>query len=63
MGRVGAYHDGRLSGFHHRTSECSVGQLIPRDRRLLGTGGKPLCEECRTLLTVQEQTLGTGGTE
>lgn len=38
-----------LSGVHHNDSNCNTGNNIERENLRQGTGGKPLCQECRRL--------------
>lgn len=34
---------------HHNDSNCNTGNNIEQENRRSGTGGKPLCTECRRL--------------
>lgn len=34
---------------HHNNTRCTTGNNIERENRRSGTGGKPLCSECRGL--------------
>jgi hypothetical protein len=34
---------------HHDNTSCNTGNNIERENRREGTGGKPLCTECRGL--------------
>lgn len=34
---------------HHNNSNCNTGNNIEAENRRSGTGGKPLCEECKDL--------------
>lgn len=34
---------------HHNHTECNTGNNIERENLRAGTGGKPLCRECREL--------------
>jgi hypothetical protein len=34
---------------HHNNTSCNTGNNIERENRREGTGGKPLCQECRGL--------------
>ena len=34
---------------YHDNSACQTGQQIPREKRLKGNEGKPLCKECDNL--------------
>lgn len=45
---VGAWHSIK-SDKHHNNSNCNTGNNIERENRQPGTGGKPLCEECKRL--------------
>ncbi len=33
--------------FHHNNDACAVGQAIPKESRRSGTGGKPVCADCK----------------
>lgn len=46
MARVSAWHSVN-SGVHHVCTNCNTGNNIERENRRPGTGGKPLCKECR----------------
>ena len=37
------------SGVYHNNSNCNTGNNIERENLRSGTGGKPLCKECRDL--------------
>lgn len=37
----------KKSGVHHVCSNCNTGNNIEQENRQPGTGGKPLCSECR----------------
>jgi hypothetical protein len=34
---------------HHNNSRCGPGSEIPAHNRVAGTGGKPLCKDCKQL--------------
>lgn len=34
---------------HHNNTECNSGNNIEKENLQQGTGGKPLCEECKKL--------------
>lgn len=34
---------------HHNNTKCGPGSEIPPHNRVSGTGGKPLCQDCRHL--------------
>ena len=34
---------------HHNNTKCGPGSEIPPHNRVEGTGGKPLCEDCKKL--------------
>lgn len=36
---------------HHDNTNCNTGNNIEKENLRQGTGGKPLCEECRRLNT------------
>jgi hypothetical protein len=38
-----------LSNVHHNDTNCNTGNNIERENLRSGTGGKPLCAECRRL--------------
>lgn len=37
------------AGVHHNDTNCNTGNNIERENLAAGTGGKPLCQECRRL--------------
>ena len=37
------------SDVHHNNTNCNTGNNIERENIRQGTGGKPLCEECKNL--------------
>lgn len=37
------------SNVHHDNTNCNTGNNIERENLRAGTGGRPLCEECRRL--------------
>lgn len=37
------------SNFHHNNTDCNTGNNIEVENRRPGTGGKPLCTECKRL--------------
>lgn len=37
------------SNVHHDNTDCNTGNNIERENLRSGTGGKPLCSECRNL--------------
>lgn len=47
--RVAPYHSINLSDpdVHHVHSDCPTGQQIPDRNRRSGTGGYPMCKQCR----------------
>lgn len=49
--RVGPYHSTHDSDpdVHHVHSDCPNGQQIPARNRAAGTGGHPLCGNCRRM--------------
>jgi hypothetical protein len=48
MAKRSAWHS-ILSGVHHNDTDCNTGNNIERENLRAGTGGKPLCQECRRL--------------
>lgn len=46
MARKSPWHS-KKSNVHHVCSNCNTGNNIERENREEGTGGKPLCTECR----------------
>lgn len=47
--RKAAWHSVK-SGVHHVCTNCNTGNNIERENLRYGTGGKPLCQECRSLI-------------
>ena len=50
--KVRPYHSirtHRRGGVHHDRSDCPKGQRIHSDHLAAGTGGLPLCDQCRAL--------------
>ena len=39
------------STVHHVCTNCNTGNNIETENRKPGTGGKPMCEECRGLIS------------
>lgn len=37
------------STVHHNNTDCNTGNNIESENLRAGTGGKPLCEECKRL--------------
>ncbi len=48
MPKVAPFHSVK-SDVHHNNSECNTGNNIETENRRSGTGGKPLCIECKGL--------------
>lgn len=48
MAKRAAWHS-VLSNVHHNDTNCNTGNNIERENLRSGTGGKPLCSECRRL--------------
>ena len=48
MARTSPWHSIK-SEVHHNNTECNTGNNIEVENRREGTGGKPLCEECKKL--------------
>ena len=48
MARVSPYHS-RFGAAHHVYSQCTEGNNIESNNRRSGTGGKPLCENCKEI--------------
>jgi hypothetical protein len=46
MARVLAWHS-KNSDVHHVCTNCNTGNNIERENRVSGTGGLPLCQECK----------------
>jgi hypothetical protein len=46
MARMTPWHS-KKSNVHHVCSNCNTGNNIEREHREPGTGGKPLCDECK----------------
>jgi hypothetical protein len=38
-----------LRDVHHNRSDCPDGKRILASNKLAGTGGKPLCKECKKI--------------
>ena len=53
MSRVAPWHSSG-SPTYHLCTRCADGKGIDRLVRLLGTGGKPLCETCRQLIHTEQ---------
>ena len=49
MARISPWHSSRSTNYHVCT-RCSEGRGIDVFLRILGTGGKPLCDNCRQLI-------------
>lgn len=55
MAKVPAYHtstDENSNGqrnVYHNDSNCSDGKRIKPENKVLGTGNRPLCDECKSL--------------
>lgn len=39
------------SNVHHECTNCNTGNNIEKENLKPGTGGKPLCEECKRLIS------------
>ncbi len=39
-----------LALVHHNNDDCNTGNNIERENLRVGTGGKPLCQECAGLV-------------
>ncbi len=48
MARVNPWHSVKQP-VHHNNTECNTGNNIEVENRRSGTGGKPLCQECKGL--------------
>ena len=48
MPAVASFHS-KDQPVHHNNSKCGPGSEIPRHNKILGTGGKPLCQDCQKL--------------
>jgi hypothetical protein len=48
IGKVAPWHSVK-SDVHHNHTECNTGNNIESENRRSGTGGKPLCKECKDL--------------
>jgi hypothetical protein len=48
MAKRTAWHSVKAS-VHHNDTNCNTGNNIERENLRSGTGGKPLCVECRRL--------------
>ena len=46
MAKVKAWHSAK-SNVHHVCTNCNTGNNIERENRRPGTGGKPMCQECK----------------
>lgn len=40
---------GGAPAIHHDNDQCPDGNRTPKEYRVAGTGGLPLCERCKTL--------------
>ena len=50
MAKVAAFHSKRLgTSVHHNDNRCTEGNNIESYNRASGTGGHPLCKNCRDL--------------
>ena len=43
------------SGVHHNDTECNTGNNIERENLRRGTGGKPRCKECASIVLGRRQ--------
>ena len=48
MAKRAAWHSAKAD-VHHNDTNCNTGNNIERENMRSGTGGKPLCKECRNL--------------
>ncbi len=48
VGKKAPWHSIK-SNVHHNNSNCNTGNNIEAENRRTGTGGKPLCSECKGL--------------
>jgi len=58
---VDPYHaagDHRRAAVYHDRADCPIGRLIHSDHLAAGTGGNPLCEQCRALGEQQPESPG-----
>ena len=46
MPKVSPWHSVK-SNVHHNNTNCNTGNNIETENRKPGTGGKPLCQECK----------------
>ena len=46
MAIIAAWHS-KKSKVHHNNSECNTGNNIEKENIVKGTGGFPLCKECK----------------
>ena len=54
-----AYHSVR-SPIHHIYDDCFVGNNIEAENRRLGTGGKRICNFCKSRRALTEELLNKG---
>ncbi len=47
---------------HHNNSKCNIGNNIEKESQRTGTGGHPLCEQCKWLGSKTESTTWPGKT-
>jgi hypothetical protein len=50
MPKIAPFHTHRHPD-HHDNSQCGPGSEVPKEHRISGTGGKPLCKDCAKLDT------------
>ena len=48
MPKVAPFHSAK-EPHHHDNSKCGPGSEIPPHNKVPGTGGKPLCKDCKKL--------------
>ena len=48
MTKVAPFHS-KKENHHHDNNKCGPGSEIPAHNRESGTGGKPLCNDCKKL--------------
>ena len=48
MTKVAAFHS-KKENHHHDNNKCGPGSEIPAHNKESGTGGKPLCKDCKKL--------------
>ena len=48
MPRVSAFNSVKENHYHNN-SKCGPGSEIPPRNKAVGTGGKPLCKDCKKL--------------